>query len=200
MPVFLCGHGTWHLADGFTRVPAGTQITFYTHNAKTLHLPEALKVLDGTTEFTDGQKDVYKAGMGVPNMTLSALTLEQRMRFEQAATQRTDSFVLIFADPDNPKRLSEIMTPSGMGEGNKLIWLACRKVKLEEVKGRVDGQLMYAGARIGVNVRDSPATFYSAKFPSASSRSAPTDQEKKEFRGFMPAGWSLPRAAKKTSG
>ena len=185
MPTFLCGHGNWHLKDGFARVPTGTQVTFYTQNAKTLYLQEALKILDGTTEFTASQQDVYKAGQAVPNMTLSDGGADWRAKFELAAESRTDPYKLIFADAGHPKKLSDIMT---FLPGEQLVWIACRAVVFNKVTKKEGNVKVFVGAKLGVNVRENPSTFFSAYV--SKGMNPPTNIPKDEFRGFMPAGWN----------
>ena len=185
MPTFLCGHGNWHLKDGFARVPTGMQVTFYTQNAKTLYLQEALKILDGTTEFTEGQRDVYKAGQAVPNMTLSDGGEDWRVKFELAAKNQTGPYKLVFADKDHPKKLSEIMT---FLAGEELVWVACRAVVLNKVFIKQDPIKIFVGPKLGVNVRENPTTFFSAYV--SKGMAPPTAINKDEFRGFMPAGWN----------
>ncbi|MGA7318522.1 MAG: putative adhesin [Silvibacterium sp.] len=188
MPTFLCGHGNWHLKDGFARVPTGTQVTFYTQNAKTLYLQEALKILDGTTQFTEGQRDVYKTGQAVPNMTLSDGGADWRAKFELAAKSQTGPYKLVFADEGHPKKLSEIMT---FLEGEELVWVACRAVRLNKVSMMKGQERVFVGAKLGVNVRENPTTFFSAYVTKG--MAAPTNINKEEFRGFMPAGWNAPK-------
>ncbi len=186
MPTFLCGHGNWHLEDGFARVPSGTQVTFYTQNAKTLFLPEALKILEGTTQFQDSQLDIYHEGQSVPNMTLSDGGPEWRAKFELSAKKRSDAYKLIFADKDNPKKLSDVMQ---FLEGEQLVWVACRALALDKISGLVGGEKVLVGPRIGVNVRENPTTLYSAYI--ASKGEAPKNVDKGTFRGFMPPGWNV---------
>jgi hypothetical protein len=53
MPTFLCRHGNWYPKTDLPRVPEDTRVTFYTQNAKTLWIQEAVKILNGTTQFND---------------------------------------------------------------------------------------------------------------------------------------------------
>ena len=188
MPTFLCGHGNWHVKDGYACVPAKTEVKFYTMNAKTLDIEEALKILNGTTGFAGDQCEIRGEFRYVPNMTLTDVGPESRARFELAARQRTDDYKLVFADKDHPKKLNDIMT---FLKGEQLVWLACRKLALRTVSGKLNGEKVFVAARLGLNVKENPNTFYSAY---VSSRTRPTDIEKKEFRGFMPAGWNIPKA------
>lgn len=188
MPTFLCGHGNWHVRDGFACVPANTQVTFYTQNAKTLDIGEALKILNRTTEFTEEHCDIRGEYRFVPNMTLSDFGKESRARFELAAEKQTGPYKLIFADHDNPKKLSDIMT---FLRGETLVWLACRALRLNKVEMRDGGKRVFVGARLGLNVKENPNTFYSAYVSQGMDR--PKEIEKKKFYGFMPAGWSAPK-------
>jgi hypothetical protein len=63
---------------------------------------------------------------------------------------------------------------------------------LKKVIGKVEGENVVVGARIGVNVRENPTTVYSAYIASVGQR--PTDIRKATFRGFMPAGWSIAKS------
>jgi hypothetical protein len=188
MPTFLCGHGNWYPVDGFTRVPPDTKVTFYTQNAKTLWMQEAVKILDGTTQFTERQLDVYTASQAVPQMTLSDAGADWRAKCELAASHRTDAWKLVFADAGSPKKLGDIMNAL---KGEELVWVACRELHLKKVIGMVAGQNTVVGANLGVNMRENPTTLYSAYVCASGGR--PGNHDKATFRGFMPAGWNIPR-------
>ncbi len=190
MTIFLCGHGNWHLKDGFTVVPANTKVTFYTKNAKTLWIQEAYKVLNGTTQFTENDLDVYGPHSSVPDMTLSAVSAQQRSEFELHAKGRPGNWDQIFADPGHPKKLSTIMGLHTM-QGNDLVWLACREVNFNRV---LQGGNKLVGVQLGVNVRENPTTYYSAYIANRENTGAQINYvNKSSFRGFMPAGWNVPK-------
>jgi hypothetical protein len=191
MPTFLCGHGMWHPKEGYTQVPAGSKITFYTNNIKKLYQEEALKILDGSTQFDPDKLDVREALASVPEMTLSDAGAEFRQKCELAAKRRTrDAWKLVFADAGNPKKLSEVFRSLPAEE---LVWVACREVELKKVI--VHGaRSTFAGALIGVNLRENPTTLYSAYIVGGSGR--PEAVDKGTFRGFMPPSWNIPRPQK----
>jgi len=194
MPTFLCGHGLWNLKDGFTRVLANNQVTFYTKNSKTLWMQQDYRILSGTVEFSDKDIDVYGPSTSVPDMTLSHVTPAQRAEFEASAKRRQGPYKLIFADPGHPKKLSGIMAALP-GEG--LIWLACREVAFKKV---IRGANDLIGARIGVNVRENPTTYYSAfiantdnppNVPGVPGPARINYVDRGTWRGFMPPSWNI---------
>jgi hypothetical protein len=186
MPTFLSGHGNWYPVDGFARVPTDMRVTFYTQNAKLLWAEEAVKILDGTTQFQ--QLDVYEALQAVPNMTLTDPGPSLKAKFQMAVERRTDAWKIVFADPGNPKKLADIMLAL---KGEELVWVACRELHLKKVVGRLGNENVSVGPKIGVNVRENPTTLYSAYM--ASYGRAPSNVDKGTFRGFMPPTWSIPK-------
>jgi hypothetical protein len=166
MPVFLIGHGNWYPSDGFTTVPAGTSITFYTQNAKLLHKSVALKIVDGTTTFEpDGTHGPFRT---IPNMTLSFFSDEDNQEFRDRAKKRDGGYTLFFAPKGGKVKLSELFQRSEF-IGKELIWLACRSLDLklpafkyvsptEKVKTTQAEQ--WKGRTLGVNARENETSYY----------------------------------------
>lgn len=68
--IYLCGHGSWNPGNGFTTMPKGCSMTFYTHHAKTM-LQDAVEQIVGG-QYHGEPHQVISQYMSVPNMTLSA--------------------------------------------------------------------------------------------------------------------------------
>jgi hypothetical protein len=68
MKVFLCGHGSHRLEDGFFTLPRGTTVTFYHDAAKLMFQEDVQRIVSGT--ITAEPARVVEPYKSCPNMTL----------------------------------------------------------------------------------------------------------------------------------
>lgn len=138
--VFLHGHGNWAPSMGYTTVPKGCTISFYTHFAKLLNGSMVEQILDnnyiGELERTIGPFGT------VPNLRLSSLTQAQR----DWAIQKADASGLLLvtlpaAPPNHRMSLEELMAWCVENIGSELDfrWLCCQSLSLTQTGGRALG-------------------------------------------------------------
>jgi len=129
--IFLCGHGGWTPNDGYTTVPKGSSITFYTQHAKLLKGGDDYKLIAGT--FTSPPDSVLGPYRSCPNMRLypddpDVITMSESMR--RPGTE------LFWSNDPNGMLLSTIFNNK---PGNAFIWACCRHVALREAGGEKVG-------------------------------------------------------------
>lgn len=134
--VFLSGHGGWKPAQGFTQVPRGCRVHFYTDFAKNLITGMEYRILNGS--WTTISRTVQEF-MSCPDMLLSPqdATWTARSRRELAARNDPNCFLLVA--PPGGRRLSEIFRNVKAGVGYDFHWMACQTLGLTKVGGRAHG-------------------------------------------------------------
>jgi hypothetical protein len=100
------GHGEWDPENGFTEVPEGTSITFYSPHGTAISNRDGLDVEQG---LNWSPVETFNAGDMIPNYTLSPAPELPRM---------SDSYVVYGGEMN----LSEMLYPD-MGPCH---WAACR--------------------------------------------------------------------------
>ncbi|AFL74229.1 putative adhesin [Thiocystis violascens] len=147
LTVFLAGHGEWDPENGFTQVPRGCSVAFYTHHAKTLLTNAAYQVVDGT--YGGEPENVIGEYKQVPNMTQIGFVAAEN-------AIRTDFTNHHIANPNPVTRL--LLLPPGMRVnlsqlfillddvvrtaivqhgGIDFVWCCCRYVLMKgEIRGR----------------------------------------------------------------
>jgi hypothetical protein len=141
--IFISGHGGWKPEYGFTQVPRGVKVHFYTHFAKNLMTDMEYRILDGS--FTDKDRTIEEYAQ-CPNMRASGQpdswteTSENKLN---KAVWGNDSMVVGVPEGDAAnlaelfKELDVLM--NGVDETLEIHWLACSTVQLKQVGGRSHG-------------------------------------------------------------
>lgn len=147
--VFLHGHGGWKPQDGYTKVPKGCSISFYTHFAKLLNQTMVVKIMDGTF---NGELDRTVGQFGsVPDLVMSNLPqaqlTSQENRFFAGIGQPTPNgdqpvlCTLPAAPPTHRCSLATLMNHvrENMTGEIEFRWLCCQSLGLKQVGGRALG-------------------------------------------------------------
>lgn len=134
--IFLAGHGEWEInKNGFTRVPKGITVTFYTEFSKNMFTADMLAIIGGT--YGGQPKDVYDSGAQVPNYTLYPDTVNEP-QCRQLVKQRNDpnyGIMMVCAGATSTlEKLMSILSP-----GTNVIWCACRYTGLKDTGGKTIG-------------------------------------------------------------
>ena len=143
---FLSGHGTWEPKNGYTKLPKGCTIHFYSHFAKTISTKFSRMIMRGDYDTKELSIGEYKM---CPNLELSVQNIKWNLLDQKALEKRSnkeecllyfisDKILLdqIFANIENKGGLSETEI--------EFHWMACYKLAI------TGSQL----GDFGVNVQD----------------------------------------------
>ena len=146
--VFLSGHGGWHPKLGYTKVPAGCSVNFYTHFAKLLITGMEYRILRG--DYNQVESNFPQFSM-VPNMKLYGQPEAWTQKSEnelQSNAWGANAMIYALDDEDDETTLSEIFAEINenprLPEDLEFHWLACSEVQLRKA----------GGADIGFNAGD----------------------------------------------
>ncbi|MDX2151854.1 MAG: hypothetical protein SFV54_14035 [Bryobacteraceae bacterium] len=136
--VFLSGHGGWKPSQGYTNVPKGCKIHFYTNFAKNLITGMEYQILEGTYNTIDRTIEEYKS---CPDMRLSAQDDSWTKKSEASLAKRNDSNCVLLPSPPGGLLLSELfkLWNDSQLPGVEFHWLACQTLGLSQVGGRQYG-------------------------------------------------------------
>ncbi len=140
--LFLSGHGGWKPDYGYTKVPRGVSVYFYTHFAKNLMTGMERQILAGT--FTKNDRIITEFSQ-CPNMKISGQPDDWTTTAENALNKShwgNDSTVVGVPEGEEAN-LSELFDAfSGdMRQGDEVCihWIACSTLQLKQVGGRAMG-------------------------------------------------------------
>ncbi|WP_425091460.1 putative adhesin [Tropicimonas sp. S265A] len=136
--VFLSGHGGWKPESGYTRLPKGCKIHFYTDFAKNLITGMEYQILRG--DYTDIQHSVDEY-MQCPDLRLSSQDEKWTKRSETELAKRNDPDCSIMIAPAGGATLSELFQSWTKGNSGEVEfhWMACQTLGLKQVGGRSHG-------------------------------------------------------------
>jgi len=140
MPIqlFLSGHGGWKPVNGYTQVPKGCSITFYTNFAKNLITGMEYQILAGTYHESDRTIREY---MSCPNMQLSAQDDDWTQKSRSELAKRHDANCVLFESPPDGLALADLFE-AWVGQNLPAVdfhWMACQTLQLKKVGGRAFG-------------------------------------------------------------
>ena len=144
--VFVFGHGAWKPGDGFTVVPAGTSVKFYTESNKLMSVAFA-------TELMTGQAPGAR-----PDMEAGAFRSVQNMRLYPAPEFHAAVQHAIQVAGGAAGQIKIVSNAGGVTlqtlleqlKGNDVTWIACRALGMKRPMTKIGG----IEQRIeGVNVR-----------------------------------------------
>jgi hypothetical protein len=132
--VFLSGHGGWKPANGYTTVPKGCSIAFYTNFAKNLITGMEYKILEGSWTQTDRVIEEFKS---CPNMLLSKQDADWTERSRKMLNLRNDPTAKLLTTPTSIdlSDFFEYWVKKGAGPAN-FHWMACQTLQLKQSGGR----------------------------------------------------------------
>ena len=136
--IYLAGHGTWNMADGYAEVPKGCSISFYTEFSKNMFTSDMKEVIGGT--FQGAVKLMVGAYKTCPNYTLSAdsASLDACRALLLARNNTNLSLVMFGSGPD--MTLKEIFADAKARDlASDFIWCACRHTGLRDAGGKAIG-------------------------------------------------------------
>ena len=139
--IFVFGHGEWKPSDGYTVVPAGTSVKFYTEGNKLMTVAFATQLMTG------------QDGGAMPDLEAGAFRSVQNMRlypapeYHAAVQQAIQQAGGTAGDIRIVNNAGGVTLQSLLEElkGNDLTWIACRALGLKEVNTKIGG----AQQRIG---------------------------------------------------
>ncbi|HBY60253.1 MAG TPA: hypothetical protein DEH78_10545 [Solibacterales bacterium] len=136
--VFLSGHGGWKPGQGYTTVPRGCRIHFYTHFAKNLITGMEHKILDGSYNTIDHTVEEYKS---CPNLRLSHQEDSWTQKSQAKLATRGDPNCILLPSPPTGFSLAELFQEWNDSQlpGVEFHWLACQTLGLKQVGGRQFG-------------------------------------------------------------
>jgi len=141
--IVLSGHGSWEMKDGYTTLPRGCSIKFYTCNMKTLS--------DGLGGDIDrgmvaGLEPDQEAGpfSTVPNMRLyppaglnirvpgsNWNTVELRSAVPNSTKNLQVKIASAYPGGGDLKTILKMLNPAIMGQEVTILWAACRAIGLK---------------------------------------------------------------------
>ena len=133
--VFLSGHGGWTPQQGYTQVPKGCKINFYTHFAKNLITGMEYKILEGSYNEIERTIEEYKQ---CPNMKLSGQEASWTQKSKDKLKGRTDIDWALLTPPEKGfYSLSSVFKYfAEKRESVEFHWMACQTLGLKQVGGR----------------------------------------------------------------
>lgn len=136
--VFLSGHGGWTPDKGYTAVPAGCKINFYTDFAKLLMTDMEYQILDGTYSDVERTIEEFKQ---CPNMTLYAQATSWTEESKKRLQSRNDiDWALVTLGGNKRIQLSSVFKYfANKQENAEFHWLACQDLGLKAVGGQDHG-------------------------------------------------------------
>jgi len=151
---FLAGHGSWSTKDGYTAVPKGCTLTFYTKNAKNMFTSDMFAVIEGS--FTGEPDQVVGSYGSVPN-----LRLFPDLANEGACKAKCPADAIVYMHQySGGYTLADIFRIIKPGDAYDFVWACCRFNDLTDVGGKdmgvnaAEGVNQYyfnkAGAAVGV--------------------------------------------------
>ena len=134
--VFLAGHGSWDIKNnGFTTVPRGICVTFYTESMKNMFTSDMFEIIAGT--YKGEVKQIYEPGSQIPNYTMYPDTLNEP-KCRQLIKARNDKncglLMVVGGQTSTLQKLMSILAP-----GTNVVWCACRYTELKDVGGKSIG-------------------------------------------------------------
>lgn len=134
--VYLAGHGSWNVKkNGFTRVPKGVTVTFYTESMKNMFTADMFSIIQGT--FQGEVKQFYESGSQIPDYSLYPDTTNEAKCRQLLKARNEPNLALLMVNKGHVSSLKQLM--SGMGPGTSLIWCACRYTELQDKGGKSIG-------------------------------------------------------------
>ena len=144
--IFVFGHGGWKPADGYTVIPAGTSVKFYTEANKLMSVAFATQLITGQAP---GAQPDLEAGpfRSVQNMRLYPAP-EFHSAVQNAVHQAGGAAGQIkIVDKAGGVTLEALLAQL---KGNDVTWIACRALSMNRPQTKIGG----VEQRIeGVNVR-----------------------------------------------
>lgn len=134
---YLAGHGQWNLRDGYTEVPAGCTITFYTEFSKNLFTADMKAIIGGT--FAGTPKLVVWEYRSCPNYVLSGDSVSLAA-CQQLLTGRNDPNLGLIMFATGERKLSDLFADyKARSAHTDFIWCACRYTSLHDAGGKAVG-------------------------------------------------------------
>ncbi len=137
--VFVYGHGRWKPGDGYTEVPAGTSVKFYTEANKKLGGFSAIDIMTGQAAAGGVEPDLevgeYHTVQNIRLYPPGAALLSSAHAMVQLAGGAAGQ-VYIVHDAGGVV-LADILTEL---KGNDITWVACRVLDLQHRATRIGGR------------------------------------------------------------
>jgi hypothetical protein len=143
--LFVSGHGGWKPDYGYTQVPRGMQVNFYTHFAKNLMTGMEYKILAGT--YTEKDRSIGEYCQ-CPNMRVSGQPDDWTTKSEASLSTAFwgDKAAVLGVPQGDSAHLSDLfseigghMRNEGVTETIEVHWLACSTLQLKQVGGAAFG-------------------------------------------------------------
>lgn len=127
--ILIVGHGSWKPGDGYTKVPAGCTITFYTEFGKTMHGNEADEIVAGRLDRAPARVvDEFKM---VPNMHYYPDSDENLKDFRKLRRRHRKGAGLVYTTRAGGRDLAGLF--AGIQRRNQrnvdFHWVACQAVE-----------------------------------------------------------------------
>lgn len=135
---YLAGHGEWSLANGYTAVPKGCSISFYTEAHKNMFTADMKAVIGGTYGGSVQLKvDEYKS---CPNYTLHADPVSHQACKALLLGSNQPGLSLVMFSAGGPFTLAQIFDAFSKKQlATDFVWCACRYTILKDVGGKAIG-------------------------------------------------------------
>ena len=132
MIYFLTGHGGWKPKDGYFDVPKGTEVKFYTQNAKLMLSTDVYKIVDGS--YTGDPTSVVGEFRKCQDMTLYPDDEEFKGPTDAACKKNPNKDARVVR-LKNAALLSQVI--EHFGAGHTYVWACCRDLSLRSTATQV---------------------------------------------------------------
>jgi hypothetical protein len=154
---YIIGHGSWSPADGFTRVPDGCTISFYTEFGKTLAGDDADRIVAGTLDRKPSR--VSDVNTQVPNMKYFPDSPENLKDFED---RKRAGSVLISTTDDDGKDLKGLFAAAQASRDIDYHWAACLAISFK--RNSYDTGKHVGSVVTGMNLTEMTDGFYDFEY------------------------------------
>lgn len=136
--LFIAGHGEWHISNGYTYLPKGCSISFYTEFSKAMFSLDMVEILKGTYRGNIQQK-IEQFNI-CPNYTIHPDPTKYLGCHEIINQRDTSSYHLIMNGDGPPMTLSSIFNSLTLNNIQlDMIFCTCRNTMLRDTGARSIG-------------------------------------------------------------
>lgn len=154
---YIIGHGSWSPKDGYTRVPAGCTVAFYTEFAKTLGGTDSDHIVAGT--FNRPASRIVNEYMMVPNMKYFPM---DESDIQDAEDRKQPGAVLIATTKEDGRDLKGLFAANQTVRDVDYHWAACLAIQFK--RDTYDSSAHVGNVATGMNLTEMADGFYDYEY------------------------------------